>query len=809
MARKKRRRGGVVRRSARAAGLPNPLAAPQWHRGRNPLVIAAAVLFVGLGALGYAFFAKQSLKLPAGSTAPAAIYVGSQACAGCHKEAYEAWKGSDHALAMQHVSATSVLGNFADAKFGNAGITSTFFRRDGKFFVNTDGPDGKLRDYEIKYVFGIRPLQQYLVELVGGRLQALSIAWDSRPKDQGGQRWFHLYPNDRITHEDELHWTRPAHNWNFMCADCHSTDLRKNYDAATDSFKTRWAEISVGCEACHGPGSDHVAWAQSHSPPLKKGGEGGFDVNSKIPLNPPFSKGENLGFIVRFDERRGVTWNPNEATGKTARSQPRKTEREIDVCAPCHARRAQIGEGYAPGKPFLDHYRPALLTPPLYHSDGQQRDEVYTWGSFLQSKMHASGVTCSDCHEPHSGRLRAEGNTLCASCHASSKYDAPAHHHHKSGSPGAVCVSCHMPATTYMVVDPRRDHSLRVPRPDQSVQLGTPNACNGCHRERDARWAAAQVQKWHGRAPQGFQRFAEPFAAGAIGAPDTQAQLRAITADASHPAIARASALSRLGASSARALDTVAAVAREGNPLLRLAALQSLANAPSDVRFRVAAPLLSDPLRVIRIEAASVLAPVPAAQLNAEQRAAFDRAATEYIASQKYNADRAEARVNLGTFYANRADSVQAEGEMRAAIRLDPLFVPAYVNLADLYRALGRDPDGERILRDGLKATPKNAMLHHALGLALVRLKRPDEALAELETGTMLDPTNVRFSYVYAVALHSTGKVEEAVRRLEKTLATQPNSREVLEALVSFHSARGDRTAAKKYQDRLDKLGGG
>jgi predicted CXXCH cytochrome family protein len=723
-------------------------------------------------------------------SSPVAAYVGTKACAGCHAEAYEAWKGSDHALAMQHANVQSVLGNFNDAKFIYSGITSTFFKRDGKFFVNTDGPDGKLRDYQIKYTFGVTPLQQYLVEFPDGRLQALSLAWDTREKKRSGQGWFHLYPKERITHDDELHWTRPTHNWNFMCADCHSTELRKNYDPATDRFKTQWAEINVGCEGCHGPGSRHLDWAKA-----KQAGKSSED--------------KTKGLTVNLDERRSITWKHNATTGNATRSQPRATDREIEVCAQCHARRGQIAEGYAAGKPFLDYYRPALLTSPLYHADGQQRDEVYIWGSFLQSKMYASGVTCSDCHNPHSGKLRAEGNTVCVACHLSEKYNAPAHHHHKDGGAGAACVACHMPTTTYMVVDPRHDHSLRVPRPDLSMQLGTPNPCNGCHSDRDARWAAAQVRQWYGREPLGYQRFAGAFAAANATAIDAPAHLRAIAADASHPAIARATALAQLNAPTKQsALETLAAGLRDSSPLIRLGALRSLANAPPDARARLAVQLLTDPLKAIRIEAASVLAAVPAEQLSTAQSTAFARASAEYVASQRYNADRAEARVNLGTFYANRGDAAKAQQEIKAAIALDPGFVPAYVNLADLYRVQGRDAAGEGVLRDGLKHAPKSAMLHHALGLVLVRLKRTDTALAELERATVLEPGNARFSYVYAVALHSTGKSDAAIKRLEKTSAVHPNDREILEALVSFHQARGERRAADQYANRLRKLAG-
>jgi len=719
-------------------------------------------------------------------------YVGAQVCAECHAEEYAAWKSSQHAAAMQHADEQTVRGNFNNAHFSYANITSTFFKRDEKFFVNTDGPDGKLQDYPIKYTFGVGPLQQYLIEFPDGRIQPLAIAWDSRTKGAGGQRWFHLYPKERITHGDELHWTGPAQNWNFMCADCHSTELRKNYDAASNRFNTQWTEINVACEACHGPGSRHLGWARS-----------------KIPLSPPLSKGEisSMGLSAHLDERRGVTWSPIAASGNAARSRPRASEREIEVCAQCHARRGQIAEGYAAGKPFLDYYRPAFLTSRLYYADGQQRDEVYIWGSFLQSKMYAKGVTCSDCHDPHSGKLRAEGNQVCATCHQASKYDTASHHHHKPGSVGAACVGCHMPTTTYMVVDPRHDHSLRVPRPDLSVALGTPNACNRCHSDRDARWAAAQMKQWFGHVPQGFQRFAGAFAAANADALDSQAQLRAIAAETSQPSIVRASALAQLQAPLGPAtFDSLGAALRDASALVRLGALQALTGAPAEARVRLAAPLLADPLKAVRIEAASLLAAVPAQQLSAEQNSAFARASAEYIASQQYNADRADARVNLGTFYAHRGDGLRAEAEMKAAIGLDPSYVPAYVNLADLYRAQGRDDEGERMLRDGLKLAPKNAMLHHALGLALVRQKRTPAALAEFEQASTLEPANSRFSYVYAVALHSSGKVDAAIARLEKALGVDPNDRDILEALVSFHQGRGDGAAAKKYADRLREL---
>jgi tetratricopeptide (TPR) repeat protein len=694
------------------------------------LVTAAAFLF------GRRSGTADGAEMPTLSS-DSAHYVGSAACVGCHADQAGQWRTSQHHDAMADAVAGKVLGNFGNATFTYAGITSTFFKHDGRFFVRTDGRDGRLAEFPIKYTFGVDPLQQYLVEFPDGRIQALSIAWDSRPKKNGGQRWFHLYPTERVTHDDELHWTRPAQNWNFMCADCHSTGVRKNYDAAADRFATSWTDINVSCEACHGPGSRHLGWAQT-----KRSADA-----------------RDRGLAAVLDERHGATWTVNTGTGNALRSRPRTTDREIEVCAQCHSRRGQIAEGYQAGAPLLDHYFPALLTSPLYYADGQQQGEVYNWGSFLESRMYAKGVTCSDCHEPHTGKLRLEGNALCSSCHLASKYDTSEHHHHSTASTGAACVSCHMPASTYMVVDPRRDHSLRVPRPDLSVKLGTPNACNGCHANRDARWAAARVESWFGHDSTGFQRLASALSPAHAETRDRQAELRAVADDATQPAIARATALAQIDASShPAAFDTLARALRDSNGLVRFGALHSLRTAPLTLRPQLAGPSLFDRLRAVRVEAVSVLAPVPAEQLSADTRAAFERAAGEYVDVQRFNADRAEGRVNLGTFYGSRGDAPGGEQELKAAIRLDPSFIPAYVNLADLYRVLGRDADGERTLRDGLAAAPASGALHYALGLALVRLKRTDEAIPQLKRATTLDPENARFAYTYSVAVESVGK---------------------------------------------------
>jgi tetratricopeptide (TPR) repeat protein len=689
---------------------------------------------------------------------------------------------------MQIANETTVLGDFADRRFAYGAVTSTFSRREGRYMVRTDGPDGKLADFEIKYTFGVRPLQQYLIELPGGRLQALSIAWNARPREAGGQRWFHLYPNEKIDFRDELHWTRRQQNWNYMCADCHSTNVRKNYDPAANRYATTWSEINVACEACHGPGSRHVAWAGATRPGQT------YDANDR------------KGLTMVLHERRGVQWAIDPASGNAKRSAARATALELGVCAQCHSRRSQISSDYVAGRPFLEHYLPALLMPPLYWSDGQQRDEVYTWGSFLESRMHAAGVTCSDCHEPHSQKLRAPGNQVCAQCHATAKYDVATHHFHRAGGPGAECASCHMPATRYMLVDPRHDHSLRVPRPDQSVALGVPNACTRCHADRKPDWAVARMQTWYGRNAAGYQRFADAFHAAETDAGAAAQQLAAISRDPLQPAIVRASALAQMGRELGRSSSGVDAVKQalgDADPLVRRAAVTALESLPPDQRSALATPLLSDPARLVRIEAARVLAPVRPETLDQASRAAYERAAAEFVAVQRTNDDRPESRTNLGTYFAARGRVAAAETEMRAALALDPTFVPAYVNLADIYRAEQREPDVRRVLAEGLTAVPDDASLHYALGLALVRAQRTAEGLTHIERAATRAPDNVRFVYTYAVSLYSTGKAREAIAVLEKALQRRPNDRDVLVALVTFNRDQGAIDQALRYAERM------
>ena len=716
----------------------------------------------------------------------AATHVGHQVCGQCHAQIEQRWRGSHHDLAMQPPTDASVAGDFNDARFTYAGVTSTFSRRDGTFVVRTDGPDGRLADYEVKYTFGISPLQQYLVELPGGRLQALGIAWDTRPRAQGGQRWFHLYPGQSVTHGDELHWTRLGQNWNYMCAECHSTGVRKNYDGNTRTFATAYVEVNVACEACHGAGSNHVAWARNEARRT--------DDATK-------------GLMVTLADRRGVTWTINAETGNAQRTPATRVGHEVEVCGRCHARRGQFSEEETSRRFLGETHRVALLEDRLYYPDGQIRDEVYEYGSFRQSKMFHRGVTCSDCHDPHSGKLRAPGSQVCLGCHSAQKYTPTTHHFHPAGSRGADCLGCHMPTTTYMVVDPRHDHSFRVPRPDLSVTLGVPNACTRCHADRPAAWAAKQVETWYGHPRRGYQRYAEALAASVSGALGSGGLLEAVARDGDQPAIARASVIARLTpASSPGAGDVLRSALQDGDPLVRRAAVSALESLEPVQRGERLAPLLDDPVRGVRMEAARLLAGAPRERLTEAQRGALDRAYAEYVAAERFNADRPESHLNLALLYATQRRTPEAETELKAALQLDPRFVPAAVNLADLYRATGRDPEGERLLREVLALDPRSAPAHHALGLLLVREKRQADALRELETATRLAPESARYAYVYAVGLDGAGQQAQAIEVLERSLGRHPYDRDTLSALIAFTRTDWGPRRALDYARRLAAL---
>ena len=724
-----------------------------------------------------------------------AEYVGAKVCADCHQQQYEDWHGSHHDLAIQPANADTVLGQFDGRTFDYFGTTSTFYKKDDTFFVRTDGPDGKLSDYPIAYTFGVYPLQQYLIQFPKGRYQVLSIMWDARSQESGGQRWYHLYPDEHIKHNDELHWTGINHNWNYMCADCHSTNLHKNYDLVTQSYNTVWSELDVACEACHGPASNHIAWSESWAE--------NFAHKSN---QASFKKDSNKGFDVLLNERQHIAWKMDKTTGNAKRSQANATHTEIETCAQCHSLRATMKAGARPGHPLLENFRPDLLEPSLYHADGQIDGEVYVYGSFIQSKMYHAGVTCSDCHEPHRLTLRAEGNNLCAQCHIPDKYNSEKHHLHPMGTEGAACVNCHMPSKTYMGIDDRRDHSFRIPRPDLTQTLGVPNSCSQCHQNKPVAELSAMLEQHHGQ-PE-HNHFAEAIHMGRTGAPGAGKKLKTLIFNEQQPAIARATAMGLYAPyfnpkREPQIVSQLLAMANNDS-LLAHGLTSMIASLPYEKRPALATPLLTDPMQSISSIAASTLANV-----NISEQTVRNKLKTElgkFRESLLFSADRPESLLHLASLELRDGNVQQAQQYFQDAIHIAPYYAPAYINYADFSRVLGRDQNGEEILLSALNKVSADTPVHHALGLLYVRTNKMDLALKHLKIAAESESASGRDIYVYAVALHSVGKGQEAIQRLETALEDHPFNRDIVYGLVTLHANLGNTEQSQKYQQTLNAL---
>ncbi|MFQ3324431.1 MAG: putative CXXCH cytochrome family protein [Pseudomonadales bacterium] len=722
------------------------------------------------------FFCLVVFLMPFG--AYGADYVGSQACANCHQQETQLWQQSHHHKAMEQANAETVLGDFSGVTFEHFGLVSEFYKKADRYFVKTDNSEGKLEEFEISYTFGFDPLQQYLIKFPDGRYQALGIAWDSRLKAEGGQRWFHLYPDEKVDFENPLHWTGAFFNWNSRCASCHSTNLEKNYSFAADKYDTSWSEVNVACESCHGPASNHLDWTKKQQ----------ADALFK-------------GFELSLDDAGMFTGSGDQTTAK--RSDGKRPRQQIEACAQCHSRRAETKEASV-GDAFFDGHQSQFLTEQLYFPDGQIRDEVFVYDSFKQSKMYGEGVVCSNCHEPHSSKLKIEGNGLCLQCHSPAEFNTPKHHKHEDNS-GAQCVNCHMPERTYMVVDPRRDHSFKIPRPDISVTHGTPNACTQCHSDKTDQWAADISLTWFDNLTS-HPNTADLFSKGWVGDASAAPDLIALVNDDSQSAILRASAAQILGNyPSQQTLQVLMTALQSEDTEVRIGAVRALEFLPAPRRV-VLLQLLNDPSKAVRLEVARLLASMPQENLPPQVIGMVNEAFDEYIAAQMVNADMPGAQLNLGVFYSARGQFTDAEVAYKHALRLAPKFVPALLNLADFYRSQNRDWQAKPLLEQAIAVAPDQAPSHHSLGLLLVRQKQLTDALVSLKTASELAPETIRYAYVYAVALDSAGQTQQAVDQLLKALKWAPQDYQLLSGLVYYYQKLGHTQAADQFKAQLDRL---
>lgn len=733
---------------------------------KKPLFFAVAMTFW----VGSIFYACNSTSETNQQDPIAAIhdkleaynsYMGTAECKSCHEAEYHDWKDSDHDLAMQEVNDSTVLGDFNDVTITLNGITSKLYRNGDDYMAHTIGEDGEYHEYKVAYVFGIRPLQNYLVYFPKGKLQVLRLTWDSEKN-----RWYNTNDHLELAHGEWINWAGGGANWNTMCAECHSTNVKKNYIADADSFHTTFDIIDVSCEACHGPGEKHVKWV--NDPDYEK-------YKEKIQDN----------FVEQPTDMENITM--------------------VDKCAPCHIRRQQIAEFTHEGE-LMDHYIPEILRDNLYHADGQIKDEVYVYGSFVQSKMYHNGVKCADCHNVHSLKLKAEGNALCGSCHAPSVYNTEKHHFHKGGDKvkETQCVNCHMTGETYMGIDFRRDHSFRVPRPDQSAKFGTPNACTGCHTEKSDKWAAKQIEEWYGK--ERNYHFSDALTIGRERTQESVPELLKLLKDKSQPTIARATAVHYLSAiPNDDATKAIIRALNDPEPLIRYYAVEVVANYPEDQKMTYLVPRMDDKLRAVRVAAARALFGTEKKEISANYHKAYDRAMDEYERSLAINADFPGGQFNYGQFYTRRGELEKAEQAYLRAIEKDNLFHMARLNLSHLYNTMKKNDKAVAMLEEVIKGNPEYGPAYYSLGLLYAEEKQMDKAVAQLEKAAKYDSQNTRIYYNWGLILQGDNKRKEAMKVFKKGLEVAPEDIGLNNALMILYVQDQKLNEAKPHLDLLLK----
>lgn len=661
-------------------------------------------------------------------------YLGDASCLSCHQSEFKAWQGSHHDKAMQIANDSTVLGDFNDVKASLDRVSYEFFKNQEEFMIKVKELDGTEADYRVTYVFGITPLQQYIVDFPNGKKQVLRVTWDTLEN-----KWFHQYAGDEITITDWLHWTRGAQNWNTMCAECHSTNLKKDYFVEKDSFHTTYSSINVSCESCHGPGKKHVQWANSN----QKEGE--------------------MHMVLGNDQKS-----------------------QLNMCAPCHARRMKLTKNLIPGNLFEDQYLIQNISSEYYHLDGQILEEDYVYGSFLQSKMHMQGIKCNDCHNEHSNKLKLEGNKLCLQCHVPEKYESKEHHFHEMNSESAQCINCHMTGRYYMGNDFRRDHSFRIPRPDQSIAYGTPNACIECHQNQSDEWAANWVKKWYGeeRIPH-FSDYLLLSHQNEISQED-RSKLDEFINDLNYPFIARSTVIGNLTFNGEEQLRSLLTALNDSSAVVRYHALMQFRSMAPQDRLAVARKHLTDETKLVRIGSAQLLIGFNGDGWSEADRLNLYKSNEEFEQMLFANADFSTGRLQLGDYFMQNNDVKSAIKHYKKALEMDSLLFPVYTNLATAF-SIDQNTEGAfETLNTWMDYQPNAGRPYYLRALLNFELGNNDIAVEDLKMAIDLDPQDIRSMYNLATFYYQNKEFELALKQIDHALRIDAVNQDVkyLKALV-------------------------
>ncbi len=682
-----------------------------------------------------------------------AHYAGSASCRECHADQFAKWQSSHHGLAERKPDAKFENAAFVPTKsFTHGSQTTTAAKQGADYLLTALGFGGKVAPYKVERVIGHDPLRQFLVDGGNGRLQAMEACFDPHQGD-----WFNVYGNEDRKPGEWGHWTGRGMVWNQMCASCHNTRLRKNYDAATDGYQTTMAEMAVSCEACHGPMKAHDDWQKAH---------------------------------------RGVKGDPTLT--KWSRDQ------HLENCAGCHARRGEITGDFVPGESFWDHYHLTITDQSdTFYPDGQIRDEDYEFSSFFSSRMHHAGVRCMDCHDMHSMKTTLPGNQLCMRCHTQGGFpNAPviqpeAHSFHQSTSMGNQCVNCHMPQTVYMQRHSRHDHGFTIPDPLLTKQFNVPNACNKCHTDKTTDWALEATQKWWGdKMNRKTRTRATLIAKARRGDADARDGLIELLGSDEIPHWkASATLLLDRWIDQPAVQSAVTAQLQHTHPLVRQSAIRTLEPMLQSGSIRASIePLLDDPVRGVRVAAAWAL------RETLDLTSAAGKDLQHMLA---LNADQPSGQMQLAQFKFARHDTAAAARHMETAIRWDPNSPPFHHDLALLYSATGQTQLAIGKLRDALKLAPNHAAYHYELGLALAEVGDMTGVITALEQAVRLDPSLARAWYNLGLAKNGRKDIPGALDALQRGELADPRDPGIPYARATILAQQGRIQEAVAALDRV------
>lgn len=658
------------------------------------------------------------------------MYGKSPSCKSCHEEAYALWQNSHHAQAERIVDLHLDSGAFEPARQIRHGTqTSEVLRVENKLQFVTTEIDGQPKPFTAERVIGVDPLKQFLIPAAGGRWQAMELAFDPKLNE-----WFDVFGAEDRRPGEWGHWTGRGMTWNAMCAVCHNTRVRKNYDFASDTYSTAMAERGVGCEQCHGPMAEHNTWQAKH---------------------------------------------PNKHGDPTVRRINR--EQMFSVCGTCHSRRTELTGDFAPGENYFDHH--ALTIPDetdLFYADGQIREEDYEFTSFLSSKMYAAGVRCGDCHEPHSSKPRITGNLLCMSCHgaitnAAPKIDLATHSHHKSGERGDFCADCHMPQTKFMQRHGRHDHGFTIPDPLLTKELKIPNACDRCHADKGVDWTIAAVEKWYGnRMNRSTRTNAQLVAAARAGERKAIDGLLRMLREEKVPLWrAVAANLLKRWPDDPKITAPLVAACRDTNELVRAMAvrgLEPLAQTPSQPIQSALQSLLKDPVRAVRVEAAWALHHTIDTNLVA---------GSDLLRFLRFNEDQPSSVLQLGVFHLDRGDVSAAASLFERALKWDPNSAPLYHAHAVALSIQGKSVEAVEALQTACRLAPNDAEYRFKLGLALNEIGKLREARDALEQAVKLEPQFTQAWYNLGLAESALNQLDAALRSLARAESLDGRSAQI------------------------------